>query len=68
MNVKFNVSIDSGNAAFQDGVLTEIGRILDAVVDKMWNGQESGSVRDTNGNKVGEWSLTITTEDEGDDD
>lgn len=62
MNVKFSIEINSSNDAFQDGVLTEIGRILDAVVDKMWNGQESGSVRDTNGNKVGEWSLTITTE------
>lgn len=64
MNVKFSIEINSSNDAFQDGVLTEIGHILDAVVDKMWNGQESGSVRDTNGNKVGEWSLTITTEDD----
>lgn len=64
MNVKFNVSLDSSNAAFQDGVITEIARILDGIVDKMWNGQEGGPVRDSNGNKVGEWNVEVTYDDD----
>ena len=64
MNVKFNVSLDSSNAAFQDGVITEITRILDGIVDKMWNGQEGGPVRDSNGNKVGEWNVKVTYDDD----
>ena len=64
MNVKFNVSLDSSNAAFQDGVITEITRILDGIVDKMWNGQEGGPVRDSNGNKVGEWNVEVTYDDD----
>ena len=64
MNVKFNVSLDSSNAAFQGGVITEITRILDGIVDKMWNGQEGGPVRDSNGNKVGEWNVEVTYDDD----
>lgn len=64
MNVKFKIEIDSGDDAFQDGVITEITRILDGIVDKMWNGQEGGPVRDSNGNKVGEWNVEVTYDDD----
>ena len=64
MNVKFNVSFYSSNDTFQDGAITEIPRILDGIVDKMWNGQEGGPVRDSNGNKVGEWNVKVTYDDD----
>lgn len=58
----FQLTIETDNAAFHgdgerspDGLacLTELARILRDTADRLLNGEDIGSVRDVNGNKVG---------------
>ncbi|USN14348.1 hypothetical protein KABACHOK_05350 [Brevundimonas phage vB_BpoS-Kabachok] len=54
----FKLEIETGNAAFDDGDKAyEIARILRALADRVENGDEAGSVRDVNGNKVGSFDV-----------
>ena len=55
----FNLSINTQNAAFEDGAEYEIARILREIADKVENaGAESAAnVLDYNGNRVGRYSL-----------
>ena len=55
----FNLTINTQNAAFEDGAEYEVGRILREIADKIENaGAESGAnVLDYNGNRVGRYSL-----------
>lgn len=52
----FKLEFETGNAAF-DGDLAwmEIDTILRAVADRAGDGQTSGAIRDSNGNRIGAW-------------
>jgi len=50
----FTLSIETDNDAFTNG--EEIARILKEVAIQLENGKEFGTLRDVNGNKVGNWS------------
>lgn len=54
----FKLQFATDNAAF-DGDLKwmEIDAILRAVADKAGDGQASGVIRDSNGNRIGQWEL-----------
>jgi hypothetical protein len=55
----FTLTIECDNAAFQDGdPLVEIGAILGrlATTFALEQGNDSGTLRDTNGNRCGEYS------------
>jgi hypothetical protein len=57
------LSIECGNAAFEDMPGAEVARILRQVADKLEHASHgerlSGTCRDTNGNFAGEWSLDL---------
>ena len=59
----FKLEITTSNAAFEDNQGTEVARILREVVDAVsgshmqW-GSIASTMRDANGNAVGEWSLS----------
>lgn len=56
--VAFKLTIETDNAAFQDGEPAfEVARILREVADAMENGTNEGPVRDVNGNRVGTFTL-----------
>lgn len=60
--VRFTLTIDMDNAAFEDGPTLEVARILAALAGRLgYDGNEwlddEGSVRDTNGNTVGGWTI-----------
>ena len=60
----FCISFATVNAAFVGGGNAEVARILRRVADQVEGGTCSGSCRDLNGNKVGEFQFT--TEQSGD--
>lgn len=55
----FKLEFKTENAAF-DGDLKwmEIDSILRAVADRAGDGQTGGPIRDSNGNRIGQWELT----------
>jgi hypothetical protein len=60
--MKFNLTCDLDNAAFDDCTGLELARILNSVVNKIEDIQElepddSGGVTDMNGNYVCKWSV-----------
>jgi hypothetical protein len=64
----FTLSFDMENAAFADGnAPEECARILRIVAGKAASGQEGGTVWDSNGNVVGEWSADFPELDEDDE-
>lgn len=55
----FKLQFSTENAAFEgDSKWMEIDTILRAVADRAGDGQTSGTIRDSNGNRVGQWELT----------
>lgn len=55
----FKLEFSTGNAAFEgDSKWMEIDTILRAVADRAGDGQTSGPIRDSNGNRIGQWELT----------
>lgn len=54
----FTLTINTNNDAFFNAPRHEIIRMLDVVVVQLQGGKESATLRDTNGNTVGEWTLT----------
>ena len=56
----FKLQFSTDNAAF-DGDLKrmEIDSILRAVADRAGDGQTGGLIRDSNGNRIGQWELTL---------
>lgn len=57
--MEFKMTVNMDNAAFDRGDGRELARILREVADRLADVQEgSGSVRDVNGNKVGEYEIT----------
>lgn len=53
----FKVEMQTDNEAFDLYADGEVRRILQKICDDLENGISHGSCIDTNGNKVGEWSL-----------
>lgn len=59
----FKLSIECGNAAFDDLPGAECARILRQIADKIQEASPGDSIdgycHDFNGNRVGEWSLAL---------
>lgn len=54
----FTLKIETDNAAFEDdNLLAEVARILRVAADKVEQGDHPASLRDVNGNKVGDLSF-----------
>lgn len=51
----FTLTILTDNAAFADGP-DEVARLLRETADRVAAGDGEGSLRDVNGNTVGEWT------------
>ena len=51
----FELKFKTGNDAFNEYPEMEIKRILEEVATEVENMRDHGSIRDINGNKVGEW-------------
>ena len=51
----FTLRIEPDNDAFSDDPSLELARILQDVARKVADGQTTGTIRDSNGNRVGEW-------------
>lgn len=45
------------NSAFDEDQSYEVQRILKKVSEQVKNGFEDGEIKDSNGNKIGEWSM-----------
>jgi hypothetical protein len=58
----FKLKIETKGSAFYTGDAYtpswEIQQILRSIADKIYVGNDDGVVHDTNGNRVGEWTLT----------
>jgi len=54
----FKLKIDTGNEAFSPDATYEVARILKVASEKLEEGFSDGTLYDSNGNKVGEFSLT----------
>ena len=54
----FSLKLKTDNAAFSDGNKSyEISRILREIADKIEDGNTEGSIRDINGNRIGEFKI-----------
>ena len=53
----FKIEIETGNAAFEDDRNMELARILRQIAERLENGENTGWVRDINGNKVGKFEI-----------
>jgi hypothetical protein len=51
------IEFDTDNAAFEDNPIGEIKAILARVAQLVANGVDEAPVYDTNGNRVGFWTL-----------
>lgn len=55
----FKLEFTTDNAAFEgDELYMKAGRIVTAIGERVADGQTKGACWDSNGNRVGEWSLT----------
>lgn len=67
MNTELRVTFDTGNAAFDNGNgPEEAARALRIIAGKVSSGQDSGSVFDSNGNRIGEWEVEYPEESDDD--
>ncbi len=60
--MKFQMEFDCDNAAFEDGMATEIARTLIHVARQVFRGgipdtPEVSTIRDVNGNEIGSWKI-----------
>lgn len=55
--MRFTVTIECDNAAFEDNAHGEVRRILHGIIERLGSMRSSGACMDINGNKVGEWEL-----------
>lgn len=67
-SVAFEVKIDSGNAAMVQDPNTEVIRILQKIIAVLADNSPAsgvgGSVKDINGNTIGDWGLYVDTTQE----
>lgn len=55
----FTLTINTDNAAFDDNLLvSELTACADKALQRIYRGETSGNVRDTNGNTVGRFELS----------
>lgn len=58
---RFVAEFSCDNAAFDEGMATEIGRILRDVAQRVERGDfhegDGGAIHDSNGNRVGNWRI-----------
>jgi hypothetical protein len=58
----FKLEIATDNAAFEDDPAYEVARILRGVLERVEHGglvdTDSGTLRDSNGNRVGSWEYS----------
>jgi hypothetical protein len=58
---KITISFDLDNDAFTNtldgGYVAELDRIFQRISDAVWEGNQEGRIRDTNGNTVGRWEI-----------
>ena len=54
----FKLEIETTNSAFDDDPSYEVSRLLDSVYRWVTEGEDSGSLFDYNGNKVGSFKFT----------
>jgi len=54
---EFCLNFDMENSAFDEDQSYEVQRILKKVSEQVKNGFEDGEIKDSNGNKIGEWSM-----------
>jgi hypothetical protein len=54
----FKLNIDTENSAFENSKVEEVTAILEALIDRLLDGQTEGKLRDKNGNTCGEFTLT----------
>jgi len=61
----FTLQIKTDNEAFKHGAAAEhTAELLRGVADKLNRGDENGAIFDGNGNRVGEWVLFVTEEED----
>lgn len=66
-NVRLEINLTAGNAAFDDAPHAETARILRAMADAIAEGREGDfTLRDINGNKVGTGFFGCWTDEEAD--
>jgi hypothetical protein len=53
----FKLEISTANDAFAESMHHEVARILREIADKVERGPPSGTCRDANGNRVGEYGF-----------
>tara|TARA_R110000737_G_C14196329_1_gene416373 strand:+ start:234 stop:428 length:195 start_codon:yes stop_codon:yes gene_type:complete len=62
----FNLQFDTDNDAFiACPIEAKVEAILTLVANDVSAGEESGAIRDINGNTIGHWSLDVETKAEG---
>lgn len=52
----FDLSFDTANAAFDYEPASEVARILRDIAQRVEAGADCGTIRDHNGNTIGNWS------------
>lgn len=52
----FALRINTDNAAFEDDANEELARLLEKAAQRLRAGYQCDSLRDANGNSVGEWT------------
>jgi hypothetical protein len=67
-NVKFEMKVESGNEAIVSSPISATQVILERIVKLMREGRNFGIIHDSNGNKVGEWSLIVEEKDDDPED
>lgn len=63
----FKVEFQTTNAAFKDGGTDELIRVLDSIKESVHNHIWNGTIRDSNGNRIGEWSWYAFTGEHNND-
>lgn len=53
--MKFEMNVDMNNAAFENSIV--VGNLIKMVAEDVLDGIRHGTVKDSNGNIVGEWSI-----------
>ena len=57
--MRFTLSFDCGNSAFFDDVAPEVARILREIANQVENGAAHSTIRDINGNIIGNFIVKI---------
>ncbi len=62
--VTFKLNIESEDAAIMDNPFDEVCKALEHTVSELESGKTSGTLRDTNGNKIGSYLMELPEEGE----